>query len=163
MAPITDCLKKKEFHWSVAAARAFKEITQRMTEASVMRLLDFSKVFEVMCDASDIGISGVLSQDKHPIAFFSEKWSGAKLNHSTYDKEFYAVVQSLRHWQHYLLLQEFVLYSDHEALPFLNSQKKLSARHSRWIEFMQDYTYTLKYTSGVGNKVADALSRCTCA
>ena len=27
---------------------------------------------------------------------------------------------------------------------------------------MQDYTYTLKHTSGVENKIADALSRRTC-
>jgi len=133
-----------------------------MTEAPVIRLPDFSKAFEIMCDASGIGISGVLSQEKHPIAFFSEKLSKAKLNYSTYDKEFYAVVQSLRHWRHYLLPQEFVLYSDHEALRYLNSQKKLSTRHERWIELMQDYTYTLKHTSGVENKVADALSRRTC-
>ena len=131
-----------------------------MTEAPIMRLPDFSKVFEVMCDVPGIGIGigGVLSQEKHPIAFFSS----AQLNYSTYDKEFYAVVQSLRHWRHYLLPQEFVLYSDHEALRYLNSRKKHSARHCRWIEFMQDYTYTLKHTFGVENKVADALSERTC-
>ena len=58
MAPITDCLKKEELQWSATAAKAFKEIKQRMTEASVMRLPDFSKAFEVMCDASSIGIGG---------------------------------------------------------------------------------------------------------
>jgi len=68
-----------------------------MTQALVMRLSDFSKVFEIMCDASDIGIGGVFSQEKHPIVFFSEKLSGAKPNYCTYNKEFYVVVQSLRH------------------------------------------------------------------
>jgi len=103
MTQITDCLKKEEFQWSATAAKAFKEIKQRMTEAPVMRLPNFSKAFEVICDASGIGIGGVLSQEKHPIAFFSEKLGGAKLNYSTYNKEFYAVVQSLCHWRHYLL------------------------------------------------------------
>ena len=133
-----------------------------MTEVPVMRLSDFSKAFEVMFDASGISIDRVLSQEKHSIAFLSEKLSGTKLNYSTYDKEFYAVVQSLCHWRHYLLPQEFVLYSDHETLRYLNSQKKLSARHGRWIEFMQNYTYTLKHTSEGENKVANALSHRIC-
>jgi len=34
---------------------------QRMTETPIMRLLNFSKVFELMCDASGISIGEVLS------------------------------------------------------------------------------------------------------
>ena len=50
------------------------------------------------------------------VVFFSEKFSGSRLNYSTYDVEFYALVQSLRHWSSYLAYNDFILYSNHEAL-----------------------------------------------
>ncbi|PKA66550.1 putative mitochondrial protein [Apostasia shenzhenica] len=56
VAPITDCIRKGSFEWTKAATKAFEEIKIRMTEASVLRLPDFSKVFEVLCDASRVGI-----------------------------------------------------------------------------------------------------------
>jgi len=114
-----------------------------------MRLPDFTKVFEVECDASGVGIGGVLSQERHPVVYFSEKLYEAKQKYSTYDKEFYAVVQALRYWRHYLLPQEFVLYSDHEALCYLNSQKKLNHRHGHWVEYLQVYLFVLKHKSGI--------------
>ena len=110
-----------------------------MIEAPILRLPNFSKAFEVTCDASRVEIDGVLSQEGHPITFFSKKLNDAKLKYSTYDKEFYAIIQALRYWRYYLLPQEFVLYSDHEALRFLNSQKKLNSHHGNWVEFLQPY------------------------
>ena len=92
-----------------------------MTEAPVLRYLDFTKVFEVACDASGVGIGGVLRQEGHPIFFFSKKLNDAKRRYSTYDKEFYAIVQSLRFWRFYLLPIESVLFFYHQALRYLNS------------------------------------------
>ena len=57
-----------------------------------MRLPDFTKPFEVKCDASGIGIRGVLSQECHSIAYFSETLNDAKQKYSIYDKEFYAII-----------------------------------------------------------------------
>ena len=37
----------------------------------------------------------MLLQDGKPIAYFSETLSGPSLNYSTYDKELYALVQTL--------------------------------------------------------------------
>ena len=132
---MTDCIWKRDFVWMKAASKAFHKIKKKMSETPVMRLPDFFKPFEVVCDTSGVGIGGVLSQG-HPITFFSKKLNDVKLKHSTYDKEFYAIIQALRYWRHYLLPQDFILYSDHEALRFFNSQKKLNSRHGNWVEFL---------------------------
>ena len=92
-----------------------------MTSVLVLCLSDFSKIFKIVCDASEIEIDRVFSQEGHPVAFFSEKPNDSKHRCSTYGKEFYTMVQILKFWRHYLLPQEFILYFDHEALRFLNS------------------------------------------
>ena len=71
--------------------------------ALVMRLSDFLKAFEVTSDASGLAIGGVLSQENHPVAYFSEKLNDVRQRYFTYDKEFYAVVQALGYWRYYLL------------------------------------------------------------
>ena len=130
MAPITECLEGNEFKWSSAAQESFELIKKKVTEAPCLALLDFNKVFEVECDASHFGIGVVLSQERRPIAFFSEKLNEAKRKHFTYDKEFYAIYTTLSQWSQYLLNKPFVLYSDHEALKFINHQHKLNIRHA---------------------------------
>jgi len=60
-----------------------------------------------------------LSQEKRPLAYFSEKLNEAKTKYSTYDKEFYALVGALEHWRHHLVGAKFILHSDRETLKFI--------------------------------------------
>jgi hypothetical protein len=55
---------------------------------------------------------------------------GSKLNYSTYDVDFYALIQALKHWSTYLAYSEFILHMYHEALKHLQIQDKLSSRHA---------------------------------
>lgn len=159
IAPITECLKGKTFQWTEEAEASFQVVKQKMTEAPILALPDFEKIFEVNCDASGVGVGGVLSQEGCSVAFFSEKLSGSRKNYSTYDLEFYSIVQSLKHWRNYLVQKEFILITDHEALKYINGQQKLSRRHARWVSYIQEFTFSLRHQSGSLNRVADALSR----
>ncbi|KAJ0442907.1 putative nucleotidyltransferase, Ribonuclease H [Helianthus annuus] len=126
VAPITECLKSSKFFWTPAAEKSFELLKSAVTKAPCLALPNFSVVFQVECDALGVGIGGVLSQNSRPIAFFSEKLNDTRRRYSTYDKEFYAIVRSLEYWRHYLLPNEFILYSDHQALKFIQGQAKLN-------------------------------------
>lgn len=69
VAPITNCIKGSHFVWTTAANNAFEELKKKVTQAPVLALPNFHVAFQVECDASGVGIGGVLSQDSRPIAF----------------------------------------------------------------------------------------------
>nr|GEW13256.1 hypothetical protein [Tanacetum cinerariifolium] len=113
-SPMTEITKFKQFKWTPQAQTAFEELKKQLSSTPVLALPCFNEIFEVECDASGVGIGVVLSQLGRPIAYFSEKFNDAKRRYSTYDKEFYAIIRALDHWQHYLVSKEFILHSDHE-------------------------------------------------
>ncbi|XP_073120175.1 uncharacterized protein [Henckelia pumila] len=111
--------KNVSFHWGEEQEKSFNTIKQKLINVSLLVLLDFSNTFKIECDASGVGIGGVLMQGGRSVAYFSEKLSGTSLNYPTYNKEFYALVRVLETWQHYLTLKEFMIHTDHESLKHL--------------------------------------------
>uniref|UniRef100_A0A2N9GCV0 RNA-directed DNA polymerase n=1 Tax=Fagus sylvatica TaxID=28930 RepID=A0A2N9GCV0_FAGSY len=163
---ITEVIKKNvPFKWGKEQEKAFNLIKEKLTNALLLVLPNFAKTFEIECDASGIGIGAVLMQEGHPVAYFSEKLSGAALNYPTYDKEIYALVRALENWQHYLWPKEFVIHTDHESLKHLKGQQRLNRRHAKWVGFIETFPYVIRYkkvnerTSLDGQKKAEMVKK----
>jgi hypothetical protein len=54
-----------------------------------------------------------------------------------------------------------VLFIDHIALKYVNTQNKFNNRHAKWVSFLQGYTFVFKHKSQQQNHVTDALIQCT--
>ncbi|XP_016730709.2 uncharacterized protein [Gossypium hirsutum] len=81
-APLTSVIKKNSsFIWNDEQDKSFLKIKDCLTNAPLLALPDFSKTFEIECDASGLGIGTVLTQDGRLVAYFSEKLNGAVLNY----------------------------------------------------------------------------------
>ena len=61
MAPMTEVIKGTSFEWTPKAQTAFEEVKSKLTEALVLALPCFDKIFEIECDASGVGIGGILT------------------------------------------------------------------------------------------------------
>ena len=74
IAPLTEIMKKYVvFKWNDEQDKAFNLLKDKLCSTPVLPLLDFTRAFEVECDASGIGIGAMLMQDRRPIVYFSEK------------------------------------------------------------------------------------------
>jgi hypothetical protein len=62
--PITELLKKgNKYLWSEAYDEAFKYLKKLLTTSPVLAQPDTTKLFDVYCDASGMGLEGVLMQE----------------------------------------------------------------------------------------------------
>jgi hypothetical protein len=101
-APLSALLKKEGFSWDDAAASAFAALKAAVTSAPVLAMPDFTKLFTVECDASTVGFGAVLTQEGHPVAFFSRPVAPRHRALAAYERELIGLVQAVRHWRPYL-------------------------------------------------------------
>jgi hypothetical protein len=164
-SPISALLRKDQnFYWSSQAQEAFEELKHRFTSAPILHHFDPNLPIRLHTDASGFAISGIISQlhgtEWHPVAFFSRKCIPAECNYGTPDLEMLAIVESMRHWRHYLegARHPIQVLSDHKNLTTFMSTKVLNRRQARWAELLADYDFILTHTPGKRNP-ADGPSR----
>lgn len=157
--PLTDLLKKGNFHWNEEAEKVFNELKIKMTTTPVLRYPNFNRPFIVETDTCDYGIGAVLTQDERPLAYFSKKISDRRQHTSTYAKELLAVVEAVSKWLHYLLGSKFIVRTDHHSLKNLLKQTVQTPDQHFFLSKLLGYDFTIEYKRGRDNIVADALSR----
>ena len=111
------------------------------------------------CDASKDGLRCVLMQFGKVVAYGSRQLKNHEQNYPTHDMELAAVVFALKIWRHYLYGEQFEVFTDHKSLKYIYTQRDLNMRQRRWMEFLEDYDFTLHYHPGKANAMVDALSR----
>ena len=75
---------------------SFHTLKERLTTAPVLVLPDPSEPFVVYCDASKMGIGGMLIQQGQVVAYASRQLKIHERNYPTYDLELAVVVFALK-------------------------------------------------------------------
>ena len=78
---------------------------------------------------------------------------------SSHDLELVAVAFALKILRHYLYGAPCKIYTDHQSLKYIFTQRELNLKQQRWLELLKDFDLEIHYHLAKANVVADALSR----
>jgi hypothetical protein len=89
VAPLTNLLKKSAmtYKWEGTCDEAFETLKGILVKASMLKLPDFDKNFEIHSNAFDFVIRGVLVQEGKPVAFENKKLNEIERRWPTHEKE----------------------------------------------------------------------------
>ena len=159
-APMTRLTRKEvKFDWDNRCEEAFQELKRRLTVAPILIVPHRGQGYTVYCDASRSRLGCVLMQFERVVAYGSSQLKNHEQTYPTHDMELAVVVFALKIWRHYLYGEQFKVYSDHKSLKYIFTQRDLNMRQHIWMEFLEDYDFTLHYHPGKANVVANALSQ----
>ena len=132
---------------------------RRLTSAHILIVPERGDRYIIYCDAYEDKLRCVLMQHERVVAYGSRKLKNHERSYPTNDMELVAIVFALKFWRHYLYDEQFEVFSDHKSLKYIFTQRDLNMRQRGWMEYLEDYDFTLHYHPGKENVVADALSR----
>ena len=157
LAPLTALTSAKvKWNWTDEHQTAFDEMKQVMTRETLLAYLDFKQPFDIHTDASLSQLGTCISQDGHPIAFYSCKLNPAQTRYTTTERELLSIVEVLKEFRNILLGQQIHVHTDHKNLTYKTFN---SDRVMQWRLYIEEYSPDLQYIKGEKNVVADALSR----
>lgn len=154
------------FHWSTQCDDAFQSLKHALTSPPIVAHPVFTQPFLLYTDASQDCIGAVLAQSQdrkeRVIAYASHTLTTAERKWSTYDRELWALVWSVRHFKHFLSGTSFTIITDHK--PLLSLRKATvdndpTGRRARWLLELDVYDFSVIHREGKQHANADAMSR----
>lgn len=127
----------------MATLKAFNDLEQVLP--------NFSKPFVIECDASSDGVGAILSQEDHPVAYFSKGFSHSNSFESAYDRELLALVLAIQKWSHYLIVRHFLIRTDHYTLKFLLEQHITTIEQQRLLIKLMPSDFSIVHKAGKEN------------
>ena len=156
--------ERKPWSWGDVEEAAFNKLKSCLTAPPILAFADYSKPFELHCDASGAGLGSVLYQEqdghKRVIAYASRGLSKSEMNYPAHKLEFLAMKWSITEKFHdYLFGHRFTVYTDNNPLTYVLTSARLDATGHRWLAALSAYDFDIIYKPGVNNSDADGLSR----
>jgi hypothetical protein len=166
-APLRRLLRKEvPFVMGPTEIAAFNDLKLCLSSDPVLTLPDFSgnSKFELHTDASDLGISAILTQidplgKEKVLQFASRMLTRNELKWHTQEKEALAIVWGCAKFRSYLVGTPFIIRSDHQSLQWLFRSEK--GKLARWALSLSEFDFTIKHRAGKLNINADVASRWT--
>lgn len=160
--------KDQKWFWSSSCESSFIKLRNEIASDRVLVPFDPSLPVTLACDASPVGIAGVLSHIidgvERPIAFVSRSLSKAEANYSQIDREALAIVFAVDKFFNYLYGRKFKLITDNRPLTRIFHQNAkippmTAGRLLRYAVFLSAFDYEIEHRKATDHQNVDYLSR----
>ena len=155
------------FKWTQECEDSFNILKHAFTSSPILIYPCLEKEFIVDTDAGGTGKGTVLSQigdngREHFIAYYSKSLSKQQRQYCVTRRELLAIVQAVRHFNHYLYGVPFQFRTVHGAFTWLLNFKNPEGQLARWLEVLGTYNFNIKHRARLKHGNADGLSRRPC-
>ena len=164
--PLNQLLRKtQEWVWKEEQQAAFEQLRDKLLEAPVLAMPDYTRPFFIRTDASYNGLGASLVQEdkdtgaRRPVAYSSRSLKAAECNYTATEIEVLGMKWAVQQYRPYVHGVHFTLETDHVALRWLQTVQHNNARLIRTALELQQHDFTVVHKPGLTMHDADALSR----